>query len=141
MTETDEARELATLRETVALQSKVCRQNVDRTLATWTRTALSLIVFGAVVDRYSVLLLRNHPPHVYTWLAPNPMSSLGGVILVSLGIFVAVSAAVRHQAYCVVWKRVYGRDEYFGPWLAFGFAVLVAIFGIALLVMLLVLVK
>lgn len=138
---TDDASQIAELQQMVALQARVCYMNVDRTLATWTRTALSLIVFGAVVDRYGLLLVRNHLPHVGTWLAPNPLSSFGGVVLVALGIFIAAAAAVRHQAYRAIWHRTYGRDERFGPWLAFAFAVMVAFFGAAILAVLLVFVR
>ncbi|WHZ17961.1 MAG: hypothetical protein OJF55_000110 [Rhodanobacteraceae bacterium] len=138
---TDNASQIAELQQMIALQARVCYMNVDRTLATWTRTALSLIVFGAVVDRYGVLLLDNHPAHVGTWLAPNPASSVGGIALVALGVFIAVAAAIRHQAYRAAWLRVYGRDETFGPWLAFPFAVMVAIAGSAIFAVLLLFVK
>lgn len=138
---TDDAAQTAVLQQMVALQARVCYMNVDRTLATWTRTALALIVFGGVVDRYSVLLTRNHPPHIGTWLAPNPVSGLGGIVLIAMGIFIAASAAIRHQAYRARWLREYGRDETFGPWLAFGFAMMVVVFGSALLAILLWLVK
>ncbi|MBS0383141.1 MAG: DUF202 domain-containing protein [Proteobacteria bacterium] len=138
---TDDASQVAVLQQMVALQARVCYMNVDRTLATWTRTALSLIVFGGVVDRYGVLLLHDHPLHVGTWLAPNPASSVGGVALVALGVFIAAAAAIRYEAYRVIWQREYGRDETFGPWLAFPFAVMVAVAGVAILAVLLLLVR
>lgn len=138
---TDDASQVAVLQQMVALQARVCYMNVDRTLATWTRTALSLIVFGTVVNRYGVLLLHDHPTHIGTWLAPNPASSVGGIALVALGIFIALAAAIRHQAYRAIWHREYGRDETFGPWLAFPFAVMVAVAGGAILAALLLLVQ
>lgn len=141
MTGADEAGEIAALRQMVALQARVCYMNVDRTLATWTRTALALIVFGAVVDRYSLLLVRNHPPHVGTWLAPNPVSDLGGLVLIALGMFIAGTTAIRHEAYRIRWRRAYGHDPGFGPWSTFVFAVMVVGFGAALLAVLVVLVR
>ena len=137
MAEDNDPRLLATFRQMAALQARVCYMNVDRTLATWTRTALALIVFGTVVDRYGILLLLPHMGHVGTLLAPNPVSSAGGIFLVALGAFIATTAAIRHQAYRKLWHRECGRDESFGPWLALPFAVMVAILGIAMLAVLL----
>lgn len=138
MAATEDLRTLQTFRQMATLQARVCYMNVDRTLATWTRTALALIVFGAVVDRYGILLLRPHLVHVGTRLAPNPMSSLGGIVLVAFGVFIVTAAAIRHHRYAVSWNRAYGRDRSFGPWLAFPFAVGVALVGIAVLATLLV---
>lgn len=135
----EDDRTLDTLRQMAALQARVCYMNVDRTLASWTRTALTLIVFGTVVDRYGLLLLRDHFPHVGTRLAPNPVSSAGGILLVAIGVFIAIAAAIRHQRYKATWHRSFGRDETFGPWLAFPFAMAVAVLGAAMVVLLLVL--
>lgn len=142
MPDNHDSDELTTLKKMGRLQAQVCYMNVDRTLATWTRTALSLIVFGLVVDRFGLLLTHAHLTHVGTRLAPNPLSSLGGIILVALGIFIVVTAAIRHQGYRAIWERVYAPAEHpHGPYLAFTFAVLVAIFGAAILAVLLVIVR
>lgn len=141
MAEDEDARLLDTFSRMAALQARVCYTNVDRTLATWTRTALALIVFGTVMDRCGILLLRDHFPHVGTPLAPNTVSSAGGIFLVAIGTFIAVTAAIRHQRYRAKWNRVFGRDATFGPWLAFPFAVGVAALGIAVSALLLALVQ
>lgn len=133
----DDVQALETFRQMAALQARVCYMNVDRTLATWTRTALTLIVFGTVVDRYGLLLLQPHLEHAGTYLAPNPVSSIGGLFLVGTGTFIVVAAAIRHQAYMASWHGEYGRDETFGPWLAFPFAVMVATLGIVVFALLL----
>lgn len=139
MTDHDEdARTLDTFRQMAAMQARVCYMNVDRTLATWTRTALALIVFGTVVDRYGLLLLHPALAHFGTRLAPNPVSSAGGILLVALGVFIAASAALRHRAYRTRWIRDYGHDAQFGPWLAEHFAAMVLVLGVALLGVLLV---
>jgi uncharacterized membrane protein YidH (DUF202 family) len=136
MEEPTPADESARVRELVELQAEVCYMNVDRTLATWTRTALSLIVFGTVVDRYGLLLARDHPAHLGTLLAMNPESSIGGLFLVTLGAFIAASAAIRHQAYRRKWVREYGHPGWHGPWLAFVFATMTVIAGLSLLAVL-----
>lgn len=138
MAENEDERVLETFRQMATLQARVCYMNVDRTLATWTRTALVLIVFGTVVDRYGLLLLGPHFQHVGTRLAPNPVSSAGGICLVAIGILVAATAAVRHQRYMATWNQSQARDDSFGPWLAFAFAVGVVVLGAAMLAVLLV---
>lgn len=132
------AGEDAHVREIVELQAEVCYMNVDRTLASWTRTALSLIVFGAVVDRFGMLLMGNAPAHRGTLLAHNPLSTAGGLVLIAIGVFIALAAGVRHQAYRRIWIREYGHPGWRGPWLAFVFAMMTAGCGVALLVVLLV---
>ena len=72
---------------------------------------------------------------------PNPVSSTGGIFLVAVGVLIVVTAAIRHQRYTAMWNRTFGRDETFGPWLAFPFALGVAVCGITVLVLLLVLVQ
>lgn len=141
MAQDDAARQLSSMQEMARLQARVCYMNVDRTLATWTRTALALMVFGIAMDRFGLLLLSPHPIHVGTRLAPNPLSSIGGIILIALGVFIALSAALRHRAHAITWSRQYGRDATFGPWLAFPFAMMVTALGIGMLTALLVFVK
>ena len=136
MTETTPVENNTNVRELVELQAEVVYHNVDRTLATWTRTALSLIVFGTVVDRYGLLLTRNHAAHVGTLLAMNPESSIGGMFLVTLGVCIAAATAIRHQAYRRKWLREYGHPGWHGPWLAFVFAATTVVAGCALLAVL-----
>lgn len=123
-------------RKVITEQAKVCYMNVDRTLATWTRTALSLVILGVIVDRYGVLVTapRLHPG---TPLAPDPLYSSGGIALLVVGTFIALATAIRHQAYRRRWNRVFAEFGTFGPWLAFAFATGTAVAGIALTVMLL----
>lgn len=111
--------------------------NAERTLSVWTRTALSLMVFGIAVDRFG-LLLRHEPwPHPGSPMLPSPLSTLGGVILIALGVLMSLSTGVRYLVYARAWLREHSAPHH-GPYLAFTFAVLVALFGIALLIVLLV---
>lgn len=136
--EDNEVRQLQSMREMARLQARVCYMNVDRTLANWTRTALTLIIAGTAVNRYGLLLTRPHLVHQGTRLAPNPVSTVGGLALVTLGLFIVITTAIRHQVYITSWHDTYGPSPEFGPWLAFPFAVLVMLCGISLLVLLLV---
>jgi uncharacterized membrane protein YidH (DUF202 family) len=108
--------------------------NAERTLSVWTRTALSLMIFGIAVDRFG-LLLRHEPwSHAGSPMLPNPLSTLGGVILVALGVFVVAASGVRYLLYARAWRKAHAWPPRHAPYLAFAFAVLVALFGIALLV-------
>lgn len=125
-------------RERTAQSAERCYQNTERTLSVWTRTALALMVFGIAVDRFG-LLLRHEPwPHARTPLLPSPLSTLGGVILVALGVFMAAACGIRFLVYAKAFRKTWAWPQWHPPYLAFTFAVLVALFGIALLVILLV---
>lgn len=111
--------------------------NAERTLSVWTRTALSLMVFGIAVDRFG-LLLRHEPwGHVGTRLLPNPLSTLGGVVLIALGVFMVVTCGLRYLAYAKAHRAVYPWPAKHAPHLALTFAMLVAAFGTVLIVVLL----
>jgi uncharacterized membrane protein YidH (DUF202 family) len=112
--------------------------NAERTLSVWTRTALSLLIFGIAVDRFG-LLLRHEPwPHTGNPMLPTPLSTAGGVALVAFGVFMVFACGIRYLGYARAWRKVHAWPPRHAPYLAFTFAVLVGVFGIALLVALLV---
>ncbi|MGH8116005.1 MAG: YidH family protein [Rhodanobacteraceae bacterium] len=130
----------STAHELVELSLQRSYMNTERTLAVWTRTALGLMIFGIAVDRFG--LLMNHPPWQVkhpAQLLPDPLSTIGGVVLVALGVLILLAAGFRFLAYGLHWYRVNDRKVwYHTPWLAFTFAMLMAAFGIALIVVLIV---
>jgi len=111
--------------------------NAERTLSVWTRTALSLMIFGIAVDRFGLLLRHEHWVHMGGMLLPNPLSTLGGEVLVAMGVLMVVTCGLRYLAYALAWGRAHSWPKRHAPWLAFTFAMGVAAFGIALLVVLL----
>ncbi|MGH8233938.1 MAG: YidH family protein [Rhodanobacteraceae bacterium] len=138
MTEDSENPQIATAHELVQLSLQRSYMNTERTLAVWTRTALALMIFGITVDRFG-LLMRHPPWHVAKVgeLLPNPLSTLGGVILVAMGVVILLATGIRFLAYGIVWYRQNPRKVWFHtPWLAFIFTMLMAAFGIALLAVL-----
>ncbi len=136
----DELPHPTTARELVELSLQRSYMNTERTLAVWTRTALSLMIFGIAVDRFGLLI--QHPPwHVAHPGAvfPEPLSTLGGIVLVALAVLILLATGFRFLAYGRRWYRENARHVwYHTPWLAFAFAMLMAAFGIALLVVLLI---
>jgi uncharacterized membrane protein YidH (DUF202 family) len=136
MAEDPHSLQVQVARQLVELSLQRSYMNTERTLAVWTRTALSLMIFGIAVDRFG--LLMRHPP----WrvedihqLLPNSLSTLGGVVLVALGVLILLAAGFRFLAYGRAWYRANPlKVAYHTPWLAFTFTMLMAAFGIALLV-------
>lgn len=104
--------------------------NGERTLAVWIRTALALMIFGIAIDRFSLLLQgRGHPN-------ANELSSWGGGALIALGVLMAVACGSRFLAFSIAYRRKHHLPAHHGPYLGPVFAALVALFGIALLVIL-----
>jgi uncharacterized membrane protein YidH (DUF202 family) len=138
MTEDSHSLQVQVARQLVELSLQRSYMNTERTLAVWTRTALSLMIFGIAVDRFG-LLMRHPPWHVENTrqLLPNSLSTLGGVVLVALGVLILLAAGFRFLAYGRAWYRANPlKVAYHTPWLAFTFTMLMALFGIALLVVL-----
>lgn len=138
MAEDSHSLQVQVARQLVELSLQRSYMNTERTLAVWTRTALSLMIFGIAVDRFG-LLMRHPPWHVEDThqLLPNSLSTLGGVVLVALGVLILLAAGFRFLAYGRGWYRANPlKVAYHTPWLAFTFTMLMATFGIALLVVL-----
>ncbi|HEX5459233.1 MAG TPA: DUF202 domain-containing protein [Steroidobacteraceae bacterium] len=104
--------------------------NGERTLAVWIRTALALMIFGLAVDRFS-LVLQSHGN-----FNPHELSRWGGGALIVLGVAMAVSCGSRFLAFSLTYRRMHRLPAHHGPYLGPFFAALVALFGIALLVVL-----
>jgi uncharacterized membrane protein YidH (DUF202 family) len=138
MAEDSHSLQVQVARQLVELSLQRSYMNTERTLAVWTRTALSLMIFGIAVDRFG-LLMRHPPWHIEDThqLLPNSLSTLGGVVLVALGVLILLAAGFRFLAYGRAWYRVNPlKVAYHTPWLAFTFTMLMAAFGIALLAVL-----
>lgn len=109
-------------------------QNAERTLSVWTRTALALMVFGIVLDRFMLLVRRQMMPE---HLSAYPLSHFAGAALVAFGIVMALASGLRFLAYAMDWRRKHMPMRFHGPYLASSFAVLTVLFGIGVLVLLL----
>lgn len=117
-------------------------QNAERTLSVWVRTALSLMIFGIAIDRFGLLLHKVPGTASSALLRGNQtleaVSNWVGAALVVLGIFMAVSTALRFMAYARTWRRQHTLPAHHGPYLATFFAMMTAAFGVLLLVMMLI---
>ncbi|MGH8214188.1 MAG: YidH family protein [Rhodanobacteraceae bacterium] len=107
--------------------------NAERTLSVWTRTALALMVAGIAVDRFA-LLLRHGVSNVAPGQSqPHMLSTLGGAALVAFGTAMALACGIRYLVYARRWRREHTPLPWHGPYLAFSFAMLTVVFGVALL--------
>lgn len=108
--------------------------NAERTLSVWIRTALAVMVVGIAVDRFGLVLLEQP-----TTAHPHDTSSTWvGAALVALGVLMAVLTGARFGRYAATYRRTHTVPDHHGPFLAPMFAALVAGFGVALFVLLLV---
>lgn len=135
MSETDHVALLQRLHDQLIAQSfERCYQNAERTLSVWIRTALALMIFGIAIDRFG-LFLREQPQVGGHQLAhPDTISMWVGAILVALGVVMAVAMGIRFLAYAALYRRHHPWPVAHGPYLAASFDLLVAVFGVALLV-------
>lgn len=112
-------------------------QNAERTLANWLRTAMALMIFGIAMDRFGLLLRRLPGATSINWLYSNDLSGWTGLALVALGVLMAASAGLRFMAYALDYRKKYSLPAYHGPYLAPAYALMLILFGGALLVVLL----
>ena len=110
--------------------------SAERTLSVWIRTALALMIFGIAIDRFGLLLRQTPAPA--RGLPPDAFSTWGGAALVVFGILMSLITRARFLAYAAEYRRRHQLPARHGPFLAPAFALLVAVFGIGLLILLLV---
>jgi len=110
--------------------------NAERTLAVWIRTALALMIFGIAIDRFSLLLRQMPFAQTHGHLSTHDLSRWGGGALIALGVLMAASTGLRFLAFSVTYRHAHRLPSHHGPYLGPVFALLVALFGIALLVIL-----
>ncbi|HET7635240.1 MAG TPA: DUF202 domain-containing protein [Burkholderiales bacterium] len=111
--------------------------NAERTLSVWIRTALSLMIFGIAIDRFGLMLREVSLPVIHGSSQSNALSMWSGLTLVALGVLIVLATGIRFLAYAAVYRRRHEWPARHGPYLALAFALLVTIFGVALLIILL----
>lgn len=113
--------------------------NAERTLSVWVRTALSLMILGLAVDRFGLFLAQTPGTPSRTALPfgrpfLDALSTWAGLSLVALGVVMVVTTGSRFLAYARTWRKQHELPAYHGPYLATFFALMVALFGLLLLV-------
>lgn len=141
MPDTTEPEQITIMRRLVEMSAERNYQNAERTLAVWIRTALGLMILGIAIDRFGLRLRQMPLAQAHGHLTTHDLSSWGGGLLIAFGVLMAVSTGARFLAYSVAYKRVHELPAHHGPYLAPAFALLVTLFGIALLIIVIVFTK
>lgn len=108
----------------------------ERTLSSWIRTALSLMALGFVIDRFGLLVHSLPLAPAHSELYPRVMSTWAGAVLIGLGVLMSLLAGVRYLRFARAFHRdgtTYVRHGLMGGAL---FALLLALFGVVLIVLL-----
>jgi putative membrane protein len=77
----------------------------ERTLLTWVRTALGLMAFGFVIDRFELVLRINASAGRFGQTQPEAYSLWMGTVLVIAGVVMIVVAAVRYLRFAAHYRR------------------------------------
>jgi uncharacterized membrane protein YidH (DUF202 family) len=147
MAEGQESKQIAIMEDMLALAEKQTAfsvqrsemsetrsyHNAERTLSVWVRTALALMICGLAIDRFGLMLggSRGSTPR---GMLLDLVSAWTSIALVLLGVVMAATTGLRFLAYAQLWERQHQPPAYHGPDLASFFAIMVALFGIVLLV-------
>jgi putative membrane protein len=107
----------------------------ERTLMSWIRTALSLMALGFVIDRFG-LVLEQLSPETSAHAYPQAFSFWAGTTMVGTGVIMAIVAALRYLRFSFNFHRLRDTQPHQGILLGVIFAVIVALFGIAVVVFL-----
>jgi inner membrane protein YidH len=134
MPEHQEPEQIEMMQRLVEMSAQRTYLNAERNLLVWIRTALSLMIFGIAVDRFGLLLRRLPLPPLREHISPNTLSTSGGAALVGLGMLLALVSGFRYVVYARSYRRTHTWPYRHGPNFGFVSALLVALFGIALLV-------
>lgn len=134
MPENNEPEQIKMMRRLVEMSAQRTYLNSERNLLVWIRTSLSLMIFGIAVDRFGLLLRRLPlpPPGMHT--GHDILSASGGEALVALGMLMALISGFRYLTYARSYRRTHAWPYRHGPNFGFVSALLVAVFGVALLV-------
>lgn len=147
MTEGQDSKQVQMMKEMVALAEKQTTysiqrsemsetrsyQNAERTLSVWVRTALALMICGLAIDRFG-LMLGGKPREAAQGLLLDHVSGWTSIALVLLGVVMVATTGLRFLAYARAWQRQHELPPYHGPYLGPFFAMMVALFGIMLLI-------
>lgn len=131
-----EPEQITIMRQLVELSAERSYMNAERTLSVWVRTALGLMILGLAVDRFGLVVVSLPASAELTGHYSDAISDWVGIALVALGVAMVVTTGVRFYAYSVAYRRQHQPPYYHNPILGPFFALMAAIFGVAVLVIL-----
>jgi putative membrane protein len=121
-------------RDPVELSRRLVYLAAERTLTSWLRTALSLIALGFVIDRFDLVLEMLHKGPADA--GSRTMSVWAGSLLIGLGAAMALAAGTRYLRFAIAYHREGRTGVRHGIYLGAIFSFVLALIGIALVVLL-----
>ena len=123
-------------RDPIELSRRLVYLAAERTLTSWIRTALSLMALGFVIDRFKLVLdlMPGASTHPQTY-AQGPWAWSGSV-LIGMGVAMALGAGVRYLRFEIAYDHQSSTRVGHGITIGAAFAILLAVFGVALIVVL-----
>lgn len=122
--------------DTLELTRRMVYLAAERTLSAWIRTALSLMTLGFVIDRFGLILHRLPAVSAAPPLWPRVLSAWGGSILIGMGVAMALAAGVRYLRFAIEYHRNGATRVRHGILIGALFSLLLALFGVVLIVLL-----
>lgn len=107
--------------------------NSERTLMVLVHASIAMMIFGIAIGRFGLLLHREPWPTVHSVFTA---SAWGSVALIALGIVTALVAGIRYLPFIAAYRHNEHMPLRFGASLPAVFALLLAVYGMVLLVML-----
>jgi putative membrane protein len=128
-------------RDPVELSRRLVYLAAERTLASWVRTALSLIALGFVIDRFDLVLEMLHEGSATADTGSQMLSTWAGSLLIGLGAAMALAAGIRYLRFAIDYHREGRTGVRHGIYLGAIFSFVLALIGIALVILLAVILR
>jgi putative membrane protein len=123
-------------RDPVELSRRLVYLAAERTLTSWIRTALSLMALGFVIDRFGLVLQLLPAASRQAQIHPRATWAWSGSILIGIGAAIALGAGVRYLRFAIAYHRERITRVRHGIVIGAVFAMLLGLFGVALIVLL-----
>ena len=121
-------------RDPVELSRRLVYLAAERTLTSWVPRALSLIALGFVIDRFDLALEMLHEGAADP--ASRTMSVWAGSVLIGLGAVMALAAGIRYLRFALAFHREGRTGVRHGIYLGVAFSFVLALIGLALIILL-----
>lgn len=115
--------------------------SAERTLSSWIRTGLSLMALGFVIDRFGLILHTLPAISSRQEMYPRVFSTWGGSVLIGMGVLMTFAAGVRYLRFAIDYRRDGNTQVRHGLFIGAIFSLLLALFGTAMIVLLVAILK
>jgi putative membrane protein len=122
-------------RDPLVMSKRLVYYAAERTLTSWIRTALSLMALGFVIARFGLIerMMPTAPTHAHT--LSRVLSDWAGSIFIGLGVVMALGAGLRYMSFSTAYHRERTTRVHHGIFVGAVFSLLLATFGIVLIVL------